>query len=134
MFPPPSPDVQSWHPSVSHVPSTLNSGGAGFAHVDMRDLAWKRRGLFFSGLPVSASCLRRHSVRWKMKALRCIPRGKDIWRSQQQQVIVHDSMLLSRGILPHTTIRHAMSVVLQACVPRSVSAAYTETHEIHEIQ
>ena len=49
MFPPPSPDVQSWHPSVPHVPSTLNSGGAGFAHVDMMDLAWKRRGLFFFG-------------------------------------------------------------------------------------
>ena len=47
IFPPPSPKLQCWFSSVSRLPPTLNSRGAGFINVDVRYLVLKQRGLFF---------------------------------------------------------------------------------------
>ena len=47
IFPPPSPKLQCWFASVSRLPPTLKSRGAGFINVDVRYLVLKQRGLFF---------------------------------------------------------------------------------------
>ena len=47
IFPPPCPKLQCWFSSVSRLPPTLNSRGAGFVNVDVRYLALKQRVLFF---------------------------------------------------------------------------------------
>ena len=47
IFPPPSPANQCWFSSMSRLPPTLNSRGAGFINVHVKYLALKQRGLFF---------------------------------------------------------------------------------------
>ena len=45
IFPPPSPELQSWLLVVSRLHSTLNCGGGGFKDVDVRFLVLIERGL-----------------------------------------------------------------------------------------
>ena len=47
IFPPPSPKLQCWFSSMSRLPPTLTSRGAGIINVHVRYLALKQRGLFF---------------------------------------------------------------------------------------
>ena len=44
---PPSPKLQCWFSSMSRLPPTLNSRGAGFINVHLRYLALKQRVFFF---------------------------------------------------------------------------------------
>ena len=135
IFPPPSPKFQCWFSSLSRLPPTLNSRGAGFLNVHVRYLALKQRGLFFgftglrfvhskafcpppiiSGLPVSGSCIRRCFVH------RPSPMAPYLLRPKFCIRVCHVCALLR------------VCFVLQACVPLHVSAVYTETNEIHAIQ
>ena len=115
IFPPPSPKLQCWFSSVSRLPPTLNSRGAGFINVDVRYLVLKQRGLFF------------RVYRSRVHVFECIlSTAHHLW------LLTCSSLSSAYMCVMHA--RCAVYVLFFKRVFHDVSAAYTETHEIHEIQ